>query len=68
MVTNTNANGTWTVTKIDTTHYSLDDSVTSGSAGSGGVLTIPGGVGTTWSARGLRGEPVRNVLAPGRQG
>lgn len=29
---------------------------------------VPGGVGTTWSARGLMGEPVRNTLVPGRQG
>lgn len=29
---------------------------------------VPGGVGTTWSAKGLLGEPVRNTLVPGRQG
>lgn len=29
---------------------------------------VPGGVGTTWSAKGLRGEPVRNILLPGSQG
>lgn len=29
---------------------------------------VPGGVGTSWSAKGLMGEPVRNTLVPGRQG
>lgn len=29
---------------------------------------VPGGVGASWSAKGLLGEPVRNVLAAGRQG
>ncbi|CAN1504619.1 hypothetical protein MCEMIH16_00607 [Caulobacteraceae bacterium] len=29
---------------------------------------VPGGVGASWAAKGLLGEPVRNVLAAGRQG
>ena len=29
---------------------------------------VPGGVGTSWNARGLLGQPVRNTLVPGRQG
>ncbi len=29
---------------------------------------VPGGVGTTWRARGLKGEPVVNTLIAGRQG
>ncbi len=29
---------------------------------------VPGGVGTSWSAKGLMGEPVRNMLVAGRQG
>ena len=29
---------------------------------------VAGGVGASWSAKGLLGEPVRNVLAAGRQG
>ena len=29
---------------------------------------VPGGVGVSWSAKGLLGEPVRNTLVAGRQG
>lgn len=29
---------------------------------------VPGGVGASWSAKGLLGEPVRNTLVAGRQG
>ena len=29
---------------------------------------VPGGVGASWSAKGLMGEPVRNTLVAGRQG
>jgi hypothetical protein len=29
---------------------------------------VPGGVGTSWTAKGLYGEPVRNTLIAGRQG
>ena len=29
---------------------------------------VPGGVGVSWMAKGLLGEPVRNTLVAGRQG
>jgi hypothetical protein len=29
---------------------------------------VPGGVGVSWTAKGLMGEPVRNTLVAGRQG
>ena len=29
---------------------------------------VPGGIGVSWTAKGLMGEPVRNTLVAGRQG
>jgi hypothetical protein len=61
---NTAANPTWTITAIDTTHFTLDTSVGNGAYTSGGSVTGPGYALALISAAGTN-EPFENTFLAG---
>lgn len=52
--TNTNANGTWTITKINSTQFSLNGSVGNGAGGATGTASLNGYLGGTSAAANSR--------------